>query len=61
MTDLVKVAAGWWRARVHRLSNELGISQTTEIVLWVIGVVAIAGVAIAAITAYINGKLAQIN
>lgn len=61
MNQLIHIATGWTRARLARLSDERGLSQTTEMVLLVIFTIAIVGIVTVAVQAYIQGKLGEIH
>ena len=43
------------------MRDERGFSLSTENLLWIIGIIAIAGIAISVISSYINGQLAKIQ
>lgn len=51
----------WLQAVLGRLRDERGWSLSTEQVLWTIGIIAIVGVIIAVLNAYISGQLAKIH
>lgn len=51
----------WLDVWVGRMRDERGFSLSTENLLWIIGIIAIAGIAISVISGYVNDQLAKIR
>ena len=60
MSD-VNLHTAWMRAVLRKFSDERGLSDSTEKVLWVIFAVAMVGIVSAGIQAYLQGRLARIR
>lgn len=56
--DLVTIAIQAWFGRVLDLRrNERGLSQSTENAILLAGAIAVAGIVIAAVTAYVTARM----
>lgn len=56
--DLVTIAIQAWFGRVLGLRrNERGLSQSTENAILLAGAIAVAGIVIAAVTAYVTARM----
>lgn len=56
--DLIAITAQAWFGRVlERRNDERGLSQSTENAILLAGAIAVAGIVIAAVTAYVTSRM----
>lgn len=64
MNKLIALTLGWvvtLQSPLPRKRDERGLSQSTENAILLVGALAIAGIIIAAITAFVKAKMAKIK
>ena len=59
MSELNQTSA-WLRAVLDKVRDERGFSVSSEQLWWLVGIVAIVGIVVAALNGYIEGLLAKL-
>ena len=59
MTELNQTTA-WLHAALSKVRDERGFSVSSEQLWWLVGIVAIVGIVVAALNGYIEGLLAKL-